>query len=86
MKRKSRFDSETKIGLGMFGGCLIFVLIISAIIGAYTWTYSINTWLTYFGKEPSIVWWQGSLIGFVPYLGQASIPVAVITWILMLFL
>jgi hypothetical protein len=62
------------------------VLIVSAVIGSMCWTYSINTWLVFFGKAPVIVWWQGALIGFVPWLGQASIPVAIITWILMLFL
>lgn len=71
--------------MGKFFGVLI-ILIVSAIIGAICWTYSINTWLVYAGKDPVIVWWQGALIGFVPYVGQFSIAVAVITWIIMLFL
>jgi len=61
-------------------------MIICAVIGALLWPYSINTWLVYFGKAPSIVWWHGALLGFCPGIGQATIPVAVITWILMLFL
>lgn len=65
---------------------LLAILIISAIVGGYTWTYSLNTWLAYFGKETTIVFWQGALLGFAPYVGQASIPVAIITWILFLFL
>lgn len=67
-------------------GCFILILFISAVIGAFCWTYTLNTWLAFLGKPESIVWWQGALLGFVPYLGQVSIPAAVITWILMLFL
>ena len=33
-----------------------------------------------------IMWWQGAIIGFVPYLGRLSIPAAVVTWLLMLIL
>jgi len=62
------------------------ILIVSAIIGGFAWTYSLNTWLAFFGKEAGIVFWQGAILGVVPWLGQASIPVAIITWILMLFL
>ena len=65
---------------------VLVVLAISALIGGFTWPYTINTWLEFFGKEPVIQFWHGCLLGFVPYLGQASIPAAVITWILMLFL
>lgn len=65
---------------------VLFVLLIGALIGAICWPYSINSWLVFFGKEPVIVWWQGVLLGFVPGVGQASIVVAVITWILMLFI
>lgn len=65
---------------------LLVILFISALIGGFTWTYSLNTWLVFFGKDPSIVFWQGMILGFTPYIGQASIPVAVITWILFLFL
>ena len=65
---------------------VVIVLCIGAAIGAICWPYTLNTWLVFFGKEPTIVWWQGALLGFVPVLGQASIPAAVVTWILMLFL
>lgn len=65
---------------------ILVFLAISAVIGGFCWTYSINAWLDFFNKDGGIVFWQGCLLGFVPYLGQASIPVAVITWILMLFL
>jgi len=69
-------------------GCitLIFVICMFFIIGCFTWTYSINTWLLYFEKDQSIKWYMGGLIGIIPAFGQLSIPVAIITWILMLFL
>lgn len=65
---------------------VLFVLFISAVIGAVCWTYTINSWLVFAGKPPSVLWWHGALIGFVPYVGQASIPAAVITWVAMMFL
>lgn len=70
-----------------YGGIAILVwLLLGALIGALCWPYTINTWLHFFGKPEVIVWWQGVLLGFVPFLGQASLPAAGITWILMLFL
>ena len=65
---------------------VVIILAISAAIGAICWPYTINTWLVFIGKEACVVWWQGALLGFVPYLGQASILAAVITWLLMLFI
>ena len=64
----------------------LIIMIISAAIGAWLWPYSINTWLIFFDKTPQIVWWHGILLGFCPLIGQSTIPIAVITWILMLFL
>ena len=65
---------------------LLIILVIFAAIGAVTWPYTLNTWLLFLGKAPSIVWWQGSLLSFCPVIGRFSIPAALITWILMLFL
>lgn len=69
-------------------GCFTFLLIfvISAIIGGFCWTYTINTWLLFAGKTATIAWWQGALIGLVPGLGQLSFPAAALTWIAMMFL
>lgn len=64
----------------------IIVLAVSACIGGFLWPYTLNTWLHFFGKPESIMFWHGALLGFCPIIGQVSIPVAVITWILMLFL
>ena len=68
------------------GVLLIFILFLSALIGTILWPYTLNTWLTFFGKTATVTWWQGAILGFVPFLGQATIPAAVVTWILMLFL
>jgi hypothetical protein len=78
-------ETDNRREMMKLAGCLIIVTI-GAAIGALCWPYSINSWLNYFGKPSMIVWWQGALLGFVPVLGQASIPIAVITWILMMFL
>ena len=78
--------SESGAVFGMGCGLIICVLSISGIIGAFCWPYTINTWLHYAGKPEVILWWHGFLMGYVPYLGLLSIPGAVVTWILMLFL
>lgn len=65
---------------------IVVVLIICAIMGAWLWPYTINSWLMYVGKEPCVTWWQGALIGFCPVIGQATIPAAFVTWALMLIL
>jgi len=84
MKHYSRSSS----GGAFLGGCgfIILILLISAAVGAFCWPYTINSWLSFADKPQTIVWWQGALLGLVPWLGQASIPAAVITWVLMLFL
>lgn len=60
--------------------------IISGLIGAFLWPYIINAWLKYVDKPPSVQWWQGVLIGMVPFVGPLSIPTAVVTWILIMIL
>ena len=62
------------------------IVAICVLIGAILWPYSLNTWLAFFDKEPIIKMWHGALLGFCPILGQATIPVAVVTWLLMLVL
>lgn len=66
------------------GNALIIFLavLISAIVGGFCWTYSINTVLGFFGRPKTVKFWQGTLIGFIPYFGQVSIPVSVVIWIL----
>jgi len=72
--------------LGIFGiGFLVF-LVLGAIPGAFLWPYTLNTWLHFLNKPESIVWYHGVIIGFIPVLGQFTIPAAIITWILMLFI
>lgn len=65
---------------------LVFVLVIFAIIGAFLWPYTLNTWLEFFGKTTTITHFQGALLGFCPIIGQLTILLAIATWILMLFI
>jgi hypothetical protein len=65
---------------------VLLLLSLSGIVGAFCWPYALNTWLVFFGKSASILWWHGFLLGYVPWIGQASLPAAVITWVLMMFL
>ena len=66
---------------------IVFVFLLACtIIGGFLWPYTINTWLVFSGKPPSITFWHGALLGLCPMIGQITIPIAVITCILMLFL
>lgn len=51
----------------------------------FCWDYSINTALDIAGKDTQISWWAGYLIALVPGFGQISVPVAVVAWIVTLF-
>lgn len=64
----------------------LVVMFFFALIGAFCWTYTINTWLNYFHKPNHINLFQGALLGVVPLLGQFSLPASFITWILMMFI
>ena len=67
---------------------LVLILIVMAfcsLVGGFLWPYSIEAWAGLWGKNVDVLFWQGALLGFCPVIGQATIPVAVATWILMLF-
>jgi len=64
----------------------LFFLLCWCAVCAWLWPYTLNSWLEYAGKAPQVVWWQGALLGFVPYLGKLAIAAAVITWFLMMLL
>lgn len=65
---------------------VVVILLICTLVGAWLWPYTINSWLEYAGREPCVVWWHGALLGFCPGVGQLTIPAAVLTWVLVLFL
>jgi hypothetical protein len=62
------------------------VIAFRALIEAFAWTYLLNTWLEFLGKNGQVSWWQGALLAFVPVLGRFGSAAAVFTWALMLFL
>lgn len=71
-----------KLGFGL----IVVILIVSFVVGGFLWSYTINEWLDYAGKTQRVTWFQGALLGLIPALGQASIPVAAGTWIVMKFI
>lgn len=77
---------DDTLALGMSGMTLLIFLVINAVIGGFLWPYTLNTWLLFFGKTSVVQFWHGAILGFIPFLWKATIPAAVITWILMLFL
>lgn len=38
---------------------LLATLAIGALVGAVLWPYTINAWLVFFHKPPTVVWWHG---------------------------
>jgi hypothetical protein len=72
--------------MGIFTIQGFFFILISGIIGAFLWPYSLNSWLLFIGKHAKVLWWHGFILGVIPGFGAMSIPIAVITWIAMLFL
>ena len=71
-------------------GRALFIIIsgyvISILLGIWLWPYSINAWLTFIGKNPIFPWWGGAIFGVIPIFGKLVIPVAAITWLLLMFL
>jgi hypothetical protein len=65
---------------------IVSILIASAILGGFLWPYTLNSWLSYAGKPPTISFWVGALLGACPCIGQLSIPAAVATFVLLLFI
>jgi hypothetical protein len=86
LKKQTKTDWADRLVVGGFLFTIIFVIFFGGIVGIFTWPFVINSWLVYFGKSASVIWWQGFLLGMVPYFGWLSIPCAAATWILMLFL
>jgi hypothetical protein len=71
----------------LFKLIIVFIILaVCAAIGALLWPYTLNTWLVFFDKAPAITALHGALLGFCPFIGQATIPAAVVTWVLMLFI
>jgi hypothetical protein len=68
------------------GLIILIALFFVAIVAGFCWSYTINFWLAHAGKTGRIAFWQACLLGFVPYVGQLSIPGAVVTWLISFFL
>jgi len=65
---------------------VFIIMVVCAAIGAFLWPYTINSWLVFFDKTPAVTALHGVLLGFCPIIGLATIPAAVVTWGLMLFI
>ena len=65
---------------------LLSIAFLSFVCGAIVWPYIITTWAIYLGKTVVVAWWQGGLIGLVPGFGHMGVPLAILTWVLMLIL
>ena len=81
---KSGTKGNILMGLGSLA--LIALCFVGFILGAILWPYSIETWGNYFGKHLEIAWYVGGVLGMLPVFGQASVPIAIITWIAMMFI
>lgn len=64
----------------------VILLLFGVLPGIFLWPYTLNTWLEFLNKPQTVKWWHGMILGVIPGLGHATIPVAALTWILMLVL
>lgn len=80
-KRKSAKDS-----LIVLTAIFVGVMALLGVLGAVCWPYTINYWLVFLDKEPTMLWWHGVLMGYIPIMGQLVWPLAVLTWVLSLFI
>lgn len=63
----------------------IIICIILCLLGMSTFPYIINTWTGFFGHEPVCKWWQGAILGCIPYVNTLMIPGVIITWVVSWF-
>lgn len=77
-------NRKGQLGIGLMA--FLVILIVSAIIGGFLWPYSISTLGHFFGKSVHVSFGKGALLGLCPVIGQLSIPVAVIVWIIHLII
>ena len=75
----SKTLGEVAVALGVVWG-------LSMGTGALCWPYVMNSWLEFAGREPTAVWWMGAILGLYPRFGYVSLPLAGLTWVLLLFL
>jgi len=79
-------ENPTALAVWSVNTILLIHVIVGGFLGMLLVPYTLNSWLVFFGKESTIVWWKGALIGIIPGIGELMIPAAFITFVLMLFL
>lgn len=65
---------------------MLIAWILGGLLGGLLWKYSLNSWLIYTSRIPSVTFWNGILLGLIPGLGYLCVPLAGATYIFMLFL
>jgi hypothetical protein len=78
-----KYKSSASGGAGCLA--LIAVCLLSALVGMFPITYSVNSWLEWAGKPEVFKLYHGFLIGLIPAFGFGSIPAAILTFILSFF-
>jgi len=71
-------------GLACLG--LLFLWIVSILLGGLLWDYSVNNWLLWAGKPQAFEYWHGCLLSILPPLSGLSLPCAAVTFILSFFM
>lgn len=77
---------RVKVKPATFFKLLVVFSILSGIVNSIAIPYTINTWLLYFGKVAVVTGWHGFFIGLIPVIGELTIVLAILTWVIMLFL
>jgi hypothetical protein len=75
-------DDVVFAGFGLMG-CAIWIL--SFLLGPFCLAYDLQHWIQFFTKQPTFIsmWTWYILIGGI-LLGRFAIPVAIITWVLVM--
>ena len=61
------------------------VCCVTGVVGGFGWTYTLNHWLIFAHKDPSMTFAKGFLIGLFPPFGMLSAGASLLTFILSLF-
>lgn len=77
---------KIKVSPSRFIKIFVVFTLLSGIVNAFAVPYAINSWLLYFGKSAVVTWWHGFLVGIIPVIGEMTVIIAVLTWVIMLFL
>ena len=74
-------SNERGLAVLIFIALLLGIFLVCGVIGMFTWTYSVNKWCEILDRPERVGRGTGFLLGICPLVGQFSVPVAIVTWV-----